>query len=162
MQRAELIAVLAILAGPSFGCADRVSDPVPPPVDYPAVVAPDGSVIEVEVAGEPMRRARGLMYRSFLPDDRGMIFIFPEPGVETFWMKNTLIPLDMIWLDEDLEVVWIERDVPPCEADPCPSYGSESVVSKFVLELAAGGAQRYGIVRGSVLKLRNIDPSIAR
>lgn len=162
MPKSEWIAVVALIAGPAFGCADRVSDPAPTPVDYPAVIAPDGSVIEVEVAADQMRRARGLMFRSELAENRGMIFIFPEPGVETFWMKNTIIPLDMIWLDEDLEVVWIERDVPPCDADPCPSHGSESIVSKFVLELAAGGAERYGIVKGSVLQLRNIDPSIAR
>lgn len=144
------------------GCADRISEPEPIEVDYPAVITQGRGVIEVEVVSEPMRRARGLMFRSFLAEDRGMLFVFPVSAVETFWMKNTLIPLDMIWMDEGKSIIWIERDVPPCEVDPCPSYGPVDQETRFVLELSAGGADRYGLDTGQRLEFRNIDTSLAR
>lgn len=58
-----------------------------------------------------------------MADDAGMIFIYPTEGDYRFRMKNTLIPLDMIWLNANKEIVYIATDVPPCKADPCPTYG---------------------------------------
>src|SRR5688572_12246217 len=81
--------------------------------------------ILVEMATDDATRAQGLMYREHLPAGRGMLFVFPGNDVYSFWMKNTLIPLDMIWIDEGRKVVHVKRDVQPCRADPCPSYSPE-------------------------------------
>lgn len=121
----------------------------------PRVVLPDGSSIAVEVVADPESRARGLMYRPSLAENRGMLFLFPAPDVHSFWMKDTLIPLDMIWLDPERRIIAIERDVPPCQADPCPSYGP-SAEALYVLELAAGQAAAHRLERGDVLEFRDI------
>ena len=84
----------------------------------PRIILPDNSAIIVEVASDDATREQGLMYRDHLADDRGMIFLFPQAGEYPFWMKNTLIPLDMIWIDADHRIVHIAHDVPPCKADP--------------------------------------------
>lgn len=68
-----------------------------------------------------------------------MLFIFDDMvSKRGFWMKNTLIPLDIIWLDDQRKIVHIEQDVPPCVQDPCPSYGPDDVMSKYVVEINAG------------------------
>ncbi len=67
----------------------------------------------VEVAVTPEEHARGLMYRSQLATDAGMIFVFEEPSVQRFWMKNTLIPLDMIFIGKDRKIVGIVEDALP-------------------------------------------------
>ncbi|MFN2238670.1 MAG: DUF192 domain-containing protein [Thermoanaerobaculia bacterium] len=127
----------------------------------PRVVLSNGSSIAVEVVADPESRARGLMYRPSLAEDRGMLFLFPEPDVHSFWMKDTLISLDIIWLDTERRVIAIERDVPPCKADPCPSYGP-AAEALYVLELAAGQAAAYRIEPGDVLELRDVGQYKAR
>jgi uncharacterized membrane protein (UPF0127 family) len=68
-----------------------------------------------------------------------MLFVFSnEAPNRTFWMKNTLIPLDMIWLDKTYTIVHIETDVPPCTTPTCPSYGPSTQLSQYVIELNAG------------------------
>ena len=84
------------------------------------------------------------MFRESLPENSGMLFIFPDSSPRSFWMKNTLIPLDMIWIDESKKIVGITENVQPCKADPCPSYPSGKPV-KYVLEVNAGFAERKGI-----------------
>lgn len=96
----------------------------------------------MEVAVTPAQRQFGLMEREYLPADRGMLFAFPVDGRYSFWMKNTWIPLDMIWLDHTKEVVYIERHVPPCETDMCPSYGPD-MPTRYVVEVAAGQADLW-------------------
>lgn len=122
---------------------------------YPQVVTENGHAIEVEVVSTPETRARGLMFRRVLPELHGMLFLFPTPEVQTFWMKNTVIPLDIIWIDEKMRVIEIVT-ASPCELDPCPGYGPEAPTA-FVLEIGAGEAERLGIVPGSGVELRNID-----
>lgn len=107
----------------------------------------------VEVAADPDTRGQGLMYRPSLGPGHGMLFLFPNSARHSFWMKNTLIPLDIIWVDENLTVVHIERDLPPCQADPCPSYEPDAFATK-VLELAAGQADARSIRIGDVLAFR--------
>jgi uncharacterized protein len=124
------------------------------------VVFPNGSSVGVEVVADPATRAQGLMFRPALSDDRGMLFLFPEPGRHSFWMKNTLIPLDILWIDDRRAIVHIERDVPPCRADPCPSYGPDRAAS-HVLELAAGQADARGLGVGDVLEYRGGIENIA-
>src|SRR4030042_6719439 len=74
---------------------------------------------QVELALTPEQQARGLMGRESLQG--GMLFVFQEEGVYPFWMKDTLIPLDMVWIGSNKTVVYIERNAMPCDSDPCPS-----------------------------------------
>jgi hypothetical protein len=115
------------------------------------VFFPDGSSIAAELAVTGEERARGLMFREKVQPDQGMLFVFDDEGVYPFWMKNTLVPLDILWLGRDRRIVHIAADVPPCKADPCPSYDPE-VPASFVLELRAGGAKARGLKLGDRLE----------
>jgi uncharacterized protein len=98
-----------------------------------------GVTYRLEIADTPAKRAEGLMGRKRLDENEGMLFIFPTKGKHSFWMYNTLIPLDIIWLDGDWNVVHVEKNVPPCEsANPikCPSYRPDKP-AKYVVELNA-------------------------
>ena len=140
------------------GAASR---PTPPPTPSPApesgprVVMPSGADYSAELAKTPEEQAQGLMFRESLPPRHGMLFLFPEPGVHKFWMKNTMIPLDMIWLDREGRVVFVSADTPPCKADPCPSYGPDTP-AVTVLEIAGGMAVKEAVKAGSLLKLVNV------
>ena len=105
------------------------------------IYLPGGPSITTELAATDQERQKGLMFREKLLPDQGMLFVFDVEDYYSFWMKNTLIALDMIWLDKERRIVHIERDVPPCKADPCPSYTPKRPGS-FVLELKAGSADR--------------------
>jgi uncharacterized membrane protein (UPF0127 family) len=125
------------------------------------VVFPDGYAVTVEVAADNSTRQQGLMYRDNLPGDRGMIFFFPSAGDYAFWMKNTLIPLDMIWIDDQKRIVHVAHDVPPCKADPCPNY-PPNAVAKYVLEVAAGVAARHGLANAQTLRFEGLDNVVVR
>jgi uncharacterized membrane protein (UPF0127 family) len=134
-----------------------------PPSAGPKVVLPDGYAVSVEIASDDVTRAQGLMYRDQLREGTGMLFLFPSPAYIPFWMKNTLIPLDIIWIDENRKVVHVAADVPPCTADPCPSYPPyPKVAAQYVLELPAGAAERHGIVYGSTLRFEGAENVIVR
>jgi hypothetical protein len=125
------------------------------------VVLPDKTVVHVEVADTDAARQRGLMFRESMADNAGMVFVFAEPAVHPFWMKNTLIPLDMIWVDTRYKVVAIKEAV-PCKADPCPNYdpGTEAA---YVVELNRGMAKRHGLTVGTTLTFRDVpEPALAR
>jgi len=107
----------------------------------------------VEVADDSDKRQLGLMHRESLDDDKGMIFIYPEEQKVAFWMKNTLIPLDMIFMDDDFEVIDYFTDVPPCEADPCPHYVPTGN-SKYIIELNAGKISEIGLKRGDFVEYK--------
>lgn len=107
----------------------------------------------VDVAQTPQERAQGLMYVEHMEYNRGMIFVFNREGNYSFWMKNTKIPLDIIWISEDLEIVHIEKDVPTCTELICPKYSSP-VPAKFVLEVNAGWAKSAQIEPGMPVYLR--------
>ena len=93
-----------------------------------------GKTYEVEIADEHKERRQGLMFRESLAEDAGMLFVFDETKIYPFWMKNTLIPLYMIWISEDLEVVEVQRAV-PCKQETCPQYVPKKM-AKYVLEIA--------------------------
>lgn len=115
--------------------------------------------LELEVARTPQQQAMGLMYREFLPDDRGMLFPFNPPRPVSFWMKNVRINLDMIFLLEG-EVVGLAVDVPPCNtvASRCPTYGpGDGVPVDAVLELRGGRAAELGIEVGDRLEVVRDD-----
>ncbi len=119
------------------------------------VVFPDGTKVNVEIADTPEARERGLMFRRQLAPNEGMVFVWDAPGFYPFWMKNTLIPLDIIWLDDKGRVVSIASSVPPCKADPCPTYPPRGNAS-YVVEVVAGFAAAHGVKEGDVLKLSGI------
>jgi uncharacterized protein len=108
------------------------------------VYFPDGRSVTAELAVSDAQRARGLMNREMILADQGMLFVFDEEAVHSFWMKNTLVPLDMLWLDRDRTIIHIEREAPPCKADPCPSYGPGKP-ALYVLELKGGAAAAFGL-----------------
>jgi len=124
----------------------------PPEKDrFVKVFFPDGRVVMAELAVTDAERARGLMFREKIQADQGMLFVFEAEGLYPFWMKNTLVPLDILWLGRDRRIVHIAADVPPCEADPCPSYGPD-IPALFVLELKAGESRARGLKPGDRLE----------
>jgi uncharacterized membrane protein (UPF0127 family) len=114
------------------------------------VTLPSGEEVHAELATTGAERARGLMLRPVLDPDKGMLFLFETEGVYSFWMLNTLVPLDIIWMNSDREIQFINANTPPCRTQFCPTYGP-SVRSRFVLELAAGEASRRGLQVGDRL-----------
>ena len=120
------------------------------------VILPDGFSVNVELATDAETRAQGLMYRDRLAENAGMLFFFPQPDVNSFWMKNTLIPLDIIWIDEARKIVHVKQEVPPCRSDPCPSY-DPGVAAKYVLELGGGVARKHRVVEGETLRFEGMD-----
>lgn len=107
----------------------------------------------IEVASDAEQWMVGLMNREHLDKNKGMLFIFPYSAKHSFWMKNTLIPLDMIWLDHTRQVVHIAANVPPCPQDPCPRYLPDQEAI-YVLEMNAGEAQRIGLREGDRVDIR--------
>ncbi len=103
----------------------------------------------VEVADDSQERQQGLMFRTELGPNRGMLFIFDQEEPQTFWMKNTLIPLDMVFISSAGTVVSVQRAI-PCEADPCQLYPS-GAPAIYVLEIAGGLADQLGIVQGTAV-----------
>ena len=98
----------------------------------------------VEVAKTSEERSRGLMFREGLDSNKGMLFVFEEEGRYSFWMKNTLIPLDIIWINQNKEVVFISENSQPCKEEPCSSIGFDGV-AKYVLEINGGMAGKIGL-----------------
>jgi uncharacterized protein len=111
----------------------------------------------VEIAADEATRAQGLMFRDEIADDRGMFFIFPDQRPRSFWMKNTRIPLDIIYLDRDLRVVSISADTPPCRSRSgrCPNYPSAGP-AQYVLEINAGRAAELGLAPGDRVEVGNV------
>ncbi len=120
-----------------------------------------GKRFYVEIAADDAARAQGLMFRDFLADNRGMFFVFRREAPRAFWMMNTRIPLDIIYLDRDLRVVSIVENARPCRRAPCPSYPSEGP-AQFVLEVNAGQAEALGLAPGDQLTVGEIDLTAAR
>jgi len=99
---------------------------------------------KVEIADNPFKRTLGLMFQEKMDQDKGMLFIFEEEGIYHFWMKNTLIPLDIIWLNKEKKVVFIEKNVQPCKQIICPQINAEKL-AKYVLEINAGLAEKINL-----------------
>ena len=127
----------------------------------PRIIFPDGYVVHVEVASDDTTRQQGLMYRDQLPVDRGMIFFFAQSGNYPFWMKNTLIPLDIIWIDDQRKIAHVAHHAPPCKADPCPSLPPDAD-ARYVLEVAAGVAARHALANGQNLRFEGLDSVVVR
>jgi uncharacterized membrane protein (UPF0127 family) len=112
-----------------------------------------GERYAVEIADDDAERARGLMFRDAMATDRGMLFIHEREQPLAYWMKNTRIPLDILYFDDDRQLVSQQRDVPPCSlGDACPPYPS-GVPARYVLELNAGEAARLELHEGAPMRL---------
>jgi uncharacterized membrane protein (UPF0127 family) len=113
------------------------------------VVLPGGQTIRVETMIDTKDLLRGLMFRTSLPPDRGMLFIHMRPGNYPYWMYQTYIPLDMIWMDATKQIVEIVPSAPPCKtnASKCPHFGG-NYMAQYVLQLGGGMAQKYGLHLG--------------
>ena len=108
----------------------------------------------VELARTAEERELGLMYRQAMSETHGMLFVFSTPDFHNFWMKDTLIPLDMIWINDQYKIVRI-LTADACKADPCPVYRPETYAS-YVLEINAGLAEKYGITEWPTLQFKHI------
>lgn len=112
-----------------------------------------GQRYEVEIAANDADRARGLMFRDELPAGHGMLFIHGREEPQAYWMKNTRIPLDILFFDNGRRLVSQQRDVPPCSAgDRCPPYPS-AAPARYVLELNAGEAEHLELKDGAQMRL---------
>ena len=107
----------------------------------------------VEIASRAKDRQKGLMFREDLEKDKGMLFVFKKEGEYSFWMKNVLMPLDIIWLDKDKKVVHIAENCQPCPQPPCPSI-KPGKKAKYVLEINGGLALKKGIKEGDRAELQ--------
>jgi len=117
----------------------------------------NGQRFQVEIADDDSERARGLMFRDSMDADRGMLFIHEREMPLAYWMKNTRLPLDILYFDNARKLVSQQRDIPPCSSgNRCPSYPSH-VPARYVLELNAGQAAKLGLKDGAEL---SFDPGI--
>lgn len=124
----------------------------PPELPWGAITfvdAPEKPRIRIELAESDETRARGLMYRTDLEQDQGMLFVFPEEQRRSFWMKNTCIPLDMLFVDRQGTIVGILENVPTLNRAPrgvlCPAT--------YVLEVNAGWTREHGVFAGQRLEI---------
>ncbi len=146
-----LLIILALL----FGCAGALVAADTLPVTQ--MTLPDGGAVTLEVAATPHQRNLGLMFRPTLADDRGMLFLFPASDRHAIWMKNMLIPIDILWLDEERRILHIEANVPPCRQEPCLIYQPPQP-ARYVIELAAGAAARADLRNGTTLPFTLKEP----
>ncbi len=150
-------AALASACGAAPGGSSKAPAPTPTAVAEagPRAEMPSGAVYRLELARTPEEHALGLMFRESLPDRAGMLFLFDTAEPHHFWMKNTMIPLDMIWMDESGKVLFISANTPPCKADPCLTYGPDGP-ARQVLEIAGGMAAKEKVRVGEQLKLLDV------
>jgi uncharacterized membrane protein (UPF0127 family) len=115
-----------------------------------SLVCFDNDCFNVEVADTPELWSKGLMFRENLEKDQGMLFVFPKESVHSFWMKNTLISLDIIWINDDFKIVYISKNNQPCVEDPCQIINPD-LKAKYVLEINAGLAEELKLpLQGNV------------
>jgi uncharacterized membrane protein (UPF0127 family) len=125
-----------------------------------AILSPDGSEkarYRVRIADKPDERERGLMFVEHLPADEGMLFLFDRPAEVEFWMRNTLIPLDLIFIEETGRVSRVHKGAVPHDETPIRSGGPVT----GVLEVNAGEADRNGFSSGDVVVLPHFDARCA-
>ena len=125
-----------------------------------AIVAPDGSTratVKIEIADTPQKQELGLMYRDALAGDAGMLFVFATPAHQVFWMKNTRIPLDMLFADSQQRIIGIVANAEPYSEARLSVPGD----SQYVLEVNGGFCQRHGVKAGDRLDFLGFSPSVS-
>ena len=108
---------------------------------------------KVELAVTLVEQERGLMFRKNLKQDEGMLFVFKEEGEHPFWMKDTLIPLDIIWINQNKEVVFISENTQPCSENQCASINPDKK-AQYVLELKGGTSQNINLTVGDKIDIK--------
>lgn len=148
----------AVPKGPDPNCPrDPEGGPPMVPVGHVTFLEAAGApALEVELMLTEAHQERGLMYRKSLPDDRGMLFAWPTPSIHNFWMHNTCLPLDMLFIDKDGFVSGIVENAPTL------NDGSRSIDCpvNYVLEVNAGWARRHGVRAGQFAKIEGV-PALA-
>ena len=145
------ILLVAAMAAFLVGCGgpSEITDEI----GITAVSFPNGTRINAETMRTDIELLKGLMFRESLPAGRGMLFIHPEENIFHYWMYQTKIPPDIIWMDPDHRIVEMSQDTPPCtssSAKQCPNYGG-NFKSKYVLEVNAGVVKKNGLKAGDTL-----------
>lgn len=112
-----------------------------------------GKEVYVDVADTDASRETGLMYKKFMPENQGMLFVFDKEDQYAFWMRNTFIPLDIIWVDKNYKVVDIKENFQPCTIQECIPYIPE-VNALYVIEVNAGWAKNNNLKIGDSVKLK--------
>ena len=107
----------------------------------------------VEIADTYQKREIGLMNKKNMPNDGGMLFMFEKEGVYDFWMKKTLIPLDIIWIDKNYKIIHIQKNAQPCIIKQCETFGP-SQKAKYVLEINGGLSKEMGFEAGNKIILK--------
>lgn len=156
MKRTRTFLVLALLMGTMalsgcfFGGNKEIPKNIGPAVSFNA--AKGHFYYSVDIADTFDERKQGLMWRKSLGKYNGMLFIFDDEAARRFWMKNTLIPLDMVFMDKDYHVVRVVKQAQPCTKDPCDVMGSDKP-AKFVLEINGGMADEMGLKEGDTAQV---------
>ena len=113
----------------------------------------DKNCFNVEIASTQEELSKGLMFRKSLDEDSGMLFIFPEENFHSFWMKNTLISLDIIWINSDNEIVFIKNNTQPCKEENCEIFTPDEK-ALYVLEINSGVAEEIGLKIGNKINFK--------
>ncbi len=139
------LAVALLVAALWFLVPRALNTPLSDETSVVTILSSSGPVrVFVEVADDPLERSRGLMFRESLAEDAGMLFVFGDEKIRSFWMHSTLIPLDVMFIGNDLTIVDVVEGAVPCEVSPCPLYTS-SAPARYSLEVNAGFVQDHGI-----------------
>ncbi len=135
-------------------CGSALALRVPPGASLADLVLPDGFSVRAELALTPETQAKGLMFRGELPPDSGMLFVFSGADIKSFWMKNTYVDLDMVFLDAGLKVLKVFHRVPRSRpGQPESEVARVSAPAACVLELPAGAARAHRVRPGSKIKI---------
>ncbi|MEG4322691.1 MULTISPECIES: DUF192 domain-containing protein [unclassified Microcoleus] len=148
------ISTLLFLLGCSLSIPEITSSQILP---ISAQTQIGNKLIKLEVAKTTKEQATGLMNRTFLANDRGMLFEFKPAQKLNFWMKNCKIPLDMIFVRNEI-VTTITANAPPCVTNPCPNYAPNTTVDR-VIELQGGQSAKLGIRIGDRIKIEFLHNS---
>jgi uncharacterized membrane protein (UPF0127 family) len=156
LPAALFLAAAGALVASQGGARSSAAAATPTPPAGARVQLPSGAIYRVELARTAEEMAQGLMFRESLAERSGMLFLFPyDDDAHKFWMKNSLIPLDIIWLDANGKVLFVSANTPPCRADPCPNYGPDFAIAT-VLEIAGGMAEKEKVTVGSTIRLMDV------
>ena len=150
---AVIVGVAGIISMPSEVKLEQVDFPV-------GTIKLNETFLEVQIADTEPRRVRGLMFQDMLPYDQGMLFVFDESGERSMWMLNMQFNLDLIWFDEEGNIVEITKNVPPCktpfEVMACDSESVAAENVKYILEVTSGFVDKFGIDSNSKLEIISI------